>query len=79
MTRLIRLAIAAAAVLAIAGGCSVPEDNTSQLAPDAGTPGWTGRRLVVGSHSSVAGDATARQQNWSAGGAGGGGGGGGGM
>ncbi len=49
------------------GACSVPASVTpDQAALNAETPGWTGRTFVVGSTSSVAGDAQAtyEQQKW---------------
>ena len=55
----------AASLLVALGGCSVPGSNTN-------TAGWTGRTIVVGSHSTVAGDAAATelQQRWGRGGGG---------
>jgi hypothetical protein len=77
MTGITRSASLAAVLLIALGGCSVPEGSTSQVTHNTGMPGWTGRSLVVGSHSAIAGDTTAagRQQSWGAGGGSGGGGG----
>jgi hypothetical protein len=65
----------AASLLLALGGCTVPGSNTDRTAQNANIPGWTGRAFVVGSRSTVAGDAAATelQQKWGRGGGGGGG------
>jgi hypothetical protein len=53
-------------LLAILVGCGIGESGGSQAVHNPDTPGWTGRTLVMGSHSTVAGDAAAteQQQKW---------------
>ena len=57
-----------AALLGLQVGCGVAGTD-SRSAADASTPGWTGRTVVVGSTSTVAGDAQATylQQKWGSG------------
>ena len=47
-------------------GCGVSQTKISGTAPNASTPGWTGRTVVIGSNSTVAGnaEATEQQQKW---------------
>ncbi len=47
-------------------GCGSARINTGGPAPDASTPGWTGRTVVTGSSSTIAGNAAAteQQQKW---------------
>jgi hypothetical protein len=57
----------AAPLLAVCflGGCSpVPGATTAAIGPD--TPGFTGRTIVIGNNSTIAGDAVATemQQKW---------------
>ena len=70
MTKMTRSIVAAAALLAALGGCSVPPGgDASQATANANTPGWTGRTFVIGSSSTVAGNAQAtyEQQKWGVG------------
>jgi hypothetical protein len=70
MTMMTRSIAQAAALLAVLGGCSAPANiDAAQAAKDANTPGWTGRTFVVGSTSTVAGNAEATylQQKWGVG------------
>jgi len=68
MTKIIRAAISTASLLVVLGGRTTPgsNDGANQTAQNTNTAGWTGRTLVVGSHSMVAGDAEASylQQKW---------------
>jgi hypothetical protein len=63
-----KIAILSAASLLLAlGACSVPPNaGANQAAQNANTPGWTGRTFVLGSNSTVGGDAEAtyNQQKW---------------
>jgi hypothetical protein len=66
MSITMRLILSTAALIAL-GACSVPGTvSPDQAAVNADTPGWTGRTFVVGSTSTVAGDAEATylQQKW---------------
>jgi hypothetical protein len=56
------VAAAALTLTLLMGGCA--QGNLSAGGP--GTPGWTGRTVVVGNNSTIAGDATAteNQQKW---------------
>jgi hypothetical protein len=64
MTRLARLILVAAPLLAIVslGGCS--QSPAGAISPN--TPGSTGRTIVPGNNSTIAGDAVAteQQQKW---------------
>jgi hypothetical protein len=53
----------AAILLVVVAGCASP---SSQVSQSPNTPGATGRTVVPGSNSTVAGDADAtyRQQKW---------------
>jgi hypothetical protein len=67
MTRFI---LVGASVLVVLGACTVPPTpNPDQAAENAKLPGWTGRTFVMGSSSTVAGnaDATYIQQKWGVG------------
>jgi hypothetical protein len=68
MTKITRAVLSATSLIIALGGCSVTRINggTDQGAQDTNAPGWTGRTLVVGSHSTVADDAQATylQQKW---------------
>ena len=67
MTNMTRSIVSAASLLAALGGCSIPRSgDASQTTMNANTPGWTGRTFVIGSTSTVAGDAEAtyEQQKW---------------
>ncbi|WP_428492551.1 hypothetical protein [Rhodopila sp.] len=69
MTNMTR-SISAVALLAALGACSVPPTvDPNQAAQNANTPGWTGRTFVVGSSSTVGGNAEATyiQQKWGVG------------
>jgi hypothetical protein len=57
-----------AALLGLQVGCGATGTDPRSAA-DASTPGWTGRTVVVGSTSTVAGDAQATylQQKWGVG------------
>jgi hypothetical protein len=52
-------------LLAMLAGCGVT-GNGAQTVRDPNTPGWTGRTVIVGSHSTIAADAVAteQQQKW---------------
>lgn len=60
--------IAAAALLIGLGACSVPSSTggANQTARNDHTPGWTGRTLVIGTSSTIAGAAAAtyNEQKW---------------
>jgi len=59
-----------AGVLIALGACSAPQPLTAdQAAFNANTPGWTGNTIVVGSNSTIAGNAEATylQQKWGVG------------
>lgn len=67
MTRISRSVLLAAPLLAIVslGGCTqIPAAGT--VAVDPNTPGWTGRTVVPGNNSTIAGNAVAteQQQKW---------------
>jgi len=64
MMTLMRPGLLLAGVLAVPVGCSTV--GSTQAANGPNTPGWTGRTTVVGSHSTVAGnaEATEQQQKW---------------
>ena len=66
MTMMMRSILPAVALLLALGACSVPTVSPEQAAQNAHLPGWTGSTFVVGSNSSVAGDAEAtyQQQKW---------------
>ena len=52
------------------GACGVPANvNPADAAANANTPGWTGRTIVPGSASTIAGNAQATydQQKWQSG------------
>jgi len=63
-----RSVLLVASLLAMPVGCGVTQTNVSgrEAAPTSATPGWTGRTVVVGSSSTIAGDAVAteQQQKW---------------
>jgi hypothetical protein len=65
MTVSMRLFPLPGALLAILAGCGVT-GNGVQTVHDPTMPGWTGRTVVIGSHSTIAGDAVAteQQQKW---------------
>jgi hypothetical protein len=67
MTRISRAVLLAAPLLAVVslGGCAPSPDSTAAaIGPD--TPGWTGRTVVPGNNSTIAGNAAAteQQQKW---------------
>ena len=64
MTTTIRSALLLGSTLMILAGCAAPVDM--QAARDPNTPGATGRTVVIGSNSTIAGDAGATyyQQKW---------------
>lgn len=66
MTKTVRLLSWTALLLATLVACSVAGPDTGQGAANANTPGGTGRTVVPGSNSTVAGDAAATdlQQKW---------------
>jgi hypothetical protein len=67
MTTIMRIIVPAAVLLASLAGCSPPPSAaTAQAAKNADTPGWTGSTIVVGSNSTIAGNAQATydQQKW---------------
>jgi hypothetical protein len=66
MIALMRLSLVFAGLLAIPVGCGMSGTGSSQAVGTPSTPGWTGRTTVVGSHSTIAGDAVAteQQQKW---------------
>jgi len=55
-----------ALLLGTPAGCGAPRTNASGASANASTPGWTGRTVIPGSTSTVAGDAAAteQQQKW---------------
>lgn len=59
---ILSLVIAPAAVLL--AGCAQSPTSTASAGPD--TPGWTGRTVVVGTNSTIGGDAQATEwaQKW---------------
>jgi hypothetical protein len=61
-----RLILLAGLLLGVSAGCSVPQTGIAGADGNASTPGWTGSTVVIGSNSSVAGDAAAtyQQQKW---------------
>jgi hypothetical protein len=67
MTRISCPVVLAASLLAVAslGGCTQSPDS-GRLAIDPNTPGSTGRTIVIGNNSTIAGDAAAteQQQKW---------------
>jgi hypothetical protein len=65
MTALMRACLLLAGLLAIPVGCGGPA-GSGVAANDPNAPGWTGRTTVLGSHSTIAGDAAATelQQKW---------------
>ena len=70
MTKLTCSILSVASLLIVLGACSVPPaPNAAQAAANAKAPGWTGTTYVVGSTSTVAGDADATylQQKWGVG------------
>ncbi len=64
MTKMIWSIMSASSLLIMVTACSVP-DYTATAMNDH-TPGWTGRTLIPGNTSTVAGDAAATnsQQKW---------------
>jgi hypothetical protein len=70
MIRVIHPTVVAFCLLVTLAACSAPPD----VPVTQDTPGWTGHRLVIGSHSTIAGSA-APVPTWGADGGGGGGGG----
>ena len=67
MTRIARAIVPVSALLAVLGGCSTsPNVDAAQAEKNANSPGWTGRTFVVGSTSTIAGnaEATYEQQKW---------------
>jgi hypothetical protein len=64
MTTTIRSAMLLGATLVTFAGCAAPADM--KAAQDPNTPGATGRTVVIGSNSTIAGDALATyyQQKW---------------
>jgi hypothetical protein len=56
----------AVSLLLALGACSVPAVDANQAARNENTPGWTGRTVVIGSTSTIAGNALATydQQKW---------------
>jgi len=68
MTKVTRSILLVALLLAIPVGCGVTQTSTSggEAAPTSATPGWTGRTFVVGSNSTIEGNAAATylQQKW---------------
>ena len=68
MTTVTRSILLVASLLAMPVGCGVTQTSTSggEAAPTSATPGWTGRTVVVGSNSTIAGNAVAtyQQQKW---------------
>jgi hypothetical protein len=66
MTMMMRSVFATGLLIGLAA-CSVPASpGPGEAELNASTPGWTGRTFVVGSSSTVAGDADATflQQKW---------------
>jgi hypothetical protein len=67
MTKMMRSILSAGSLLLALGACSAPGNvDAEQAARNANTPGWTGRTFVIGSTSTLAGNATATydQQKW---------------
>jgi hypothetical protein len=66
MTAVSRLILRAAFLLGTLAGCAGTQTTAGAGVPDASTPGWTGRTVVVGSNSTVGGvaAATEMQQKW---------------
>jgi hypothetical protein len=64
MTTTIRPILLLGSTLLMLAGCVQP--NGGQAMMDPNTPGWTGRTVVPGSTSTIAGDAVATemQQKW---------------
>jgi hypothetical protein len=62
-----RVSLAVAPLLAIGllGGCS-QSPSASMVTVNPGTPGWTGRTIIPGNNSTIAGnaEATEQQQKW---------------
>ncbi len=70
MSITIRSALSTFALLIGLGACTVPAPpNPDQAAQNNTVPGWTGRTFVLGSSSTVAGnaEATYEQQKWGVG------------
>jgi hypothetical protein len=70
MTSMMGARLAAVPLLMVLAACSAPAPVSSeQAAQNADKPGWTGRTFVVGSTSTIAGDAGATyiQQKWGVG------------
>jgi ABC-type phosphate transport system substrate-binding protein len=69
MTKMMRSVVLTAVMLVALGACSAPPVSPDRAALNANTPGWTGSTFVVGSTSTVAGDAQATylQQKWGVG------------
>jgi hypothetical protein len=70
MTKIMCAILSACSLLVALGGCNVihADAGANRTAVDFNTPGWTGRTLIGGSRSTVAGDAQATylQQKWGA-------------
>jgi hypothetical protein len=66
VTKMMRSIVSAVSLLLALGACSVPSVDANQAARNANTPGWTGRTVVIGSTSTIAGNALATydQQKW---------------
>jgi|tagenome__1003787_1003787.scaffolds.fasta_scaffold18629107_1 hypothetical protein len=67
MTVFMRSFLLIGSLLALLVGCGVGGNGSgSQIAHGPDTLGWTGRTVVVGSHSTIAGNAVAteQQQKW---------------
>ena len=67
MTRVMGALLSGASLMLVLGACSTPASvNGTQAAQNANTPGWTGRSVVIGSSSTVGGnaEATYEQQKW---------------
>jgi hypothetical protein len=67
MTKMTRSLCSTAALLIALGACSGPARlSPDRAAQNANTPGWTGQTFVVGSTSTIAGnaEATYEQQKW---------------
>ena len=66
MTAVSRAFITAAFLLGTLTGCAGDRTTSGPGVADTSTPGWTGRTLVAGSNSTLAGNATATemQQKW---------------
>jgi hypothetical protein len=66
MPAISRLFLLAAVLLGIPAGCGVVQTGAGGSGSTTATPGWTGRTVVVGSNSTVGGDAAATemQQKW---------------